>query len=96
MPISALWWRQPPDTHNNQEMVDINNTNNETGMLDEPEDLPITEGILENVSKKKSSSSKIPRDNGPRIKQPENWKVNVKKTARLKGEEYIGKGGKKK
>jgi len=25
------------------------------------------------------------------IKQPENWKVNMKKNARLKGEEYIGK-----
>ena len=29
-----------------------------------------------------------------RIKQPENWKVNLKKNARLKGEEYIGVGGK--
>ncbi|KAL0127565.1 hypothetical protein PUN28_003086 [Cardiocondyla obscurior] len=29
-----------------------------------------------------------------RIKQPENWKVNIKKNARLKGEEYIGVGGK--
>lgn len=28
-----------------------------------------------------------------RTKQPENWKVNMKKNARLKGEEYIGIGG---
>lgn len=28
-----------------------------------------------------------------RTKHPENWKVNVKKNARLRGEEYIGVGG---
>lgn len=28
-----------------------------------------------------------------RTKYPETWKVNVKKNARLKGEEYIGVGG---
>lgn len=28
-----------------------------------------------------------------RAKHPENWKVNVKKNARLRGEEYIGVGG---
>lgn len=28
-----------------------------------------------------------------RTKHPENWKVNIKKNARLRGEEYIGVGG---
>lgn len=31
--------------------------------------------------------------NVKRTKQPANWKVNIKKNARLKGEEYIGVGG---
>lgn len=29
-----------------------------------------------------------------RTKHPETWKVNVKKNARLRGEEYVGVGGK--
>lgn len=32
--------------------------------------------------------------NVKRTRKPANWKVNVKKNARLKGEEYIGVGGK--
>ncbi|KAL6256038.1 hypothetical protein P5V15_013274 [Pogonomyrmex californicus] len=39
-------------------------------------------------------SSKELKEIVKRTKQPENWKVNVKKNARLKGEEYIGVGGK--
>jgi hypothetical protein len=39
-------------------------------------------------------SLKEQKESIKRIKQPENWKVNMKKNARLKGEEYIGVGGK--
>lgn len=43
---------------------------------------------------RKAKSLKEHKESIKRTKHPENWKVNVKKNARLKGEEYIGVGGK--
>ncbi|XP_076548305.1 uncharacterized protein LOC143306069 isoform X2 [Osmia lignaria lignaria] len=43
---------------------------------------------------KKSKTMKVCREPLKRTKNPEMWKVNVKKNARLRGEEYIGVGGK--
>lgn len=43
---------------------------------------------------KKAKSLREHKESIKRTKHPENWKVNVKKNARLKGEEYIGVGGK--
>ncbi|XP_067207193.1 uncharacterized protein [Linepithema humile] len=43
---------------------------------------------------KKAKSLRKHQESIKRTKHPENWKVNVKKNARLKGEEYIGVGGK--
>ncbi|KAF7991180.1 hypothetical protein HCN44_002742 [Aphidius gifuensis] len=91
MPICALWWRENTDF----EINDVNNTNDiETVVLDESTDN--SDDLIEQVDPIEIDSDKKsrPRDSGPRVKQPENWKVNVKKIARLKGEEYIGKGGK--
>lgn len=90
MPMCTLWWRGDTDF----EMNDVDNKNdNETTVLDDSTDhsdnLLEQADQIENTSNKKSKS----RDSGPRVKQPENWKVNVKKIARLRGEEYIGKGG---
>lgn len=42
---------------------------------------------------KKVKSLKEPKEFVKRTKHPENWKVNVRKNARLRGEEYIGIGG---
>lgn len=42
---------------------------------------------------KKSKLLKEYKEVVKRMKHPENWKVNVKKNARLRGEEYIGVGG---
>ena len=44
--------------------------------------------------RKNTKPLKEQKESMKRIKQPENWKVNLKKNARLKGEEYIGVGGK--
>ncbi|EGI67083.1 PREDICTED: uncharacterized protein LOC105144465 isoform X1 [Acromyrmex echinatior] len=44
--------------------------------------------------RKNTKPLKEHKESMKRIKQPENWKVNLKKNARLKGEEYIGVGGK--
>lgn len=42
---------------------------------------------------KKLKTMKVCREPLKRTKNPEMWKVNVKKNARLRGEEYIGVGG---
>lgn len=42
---------------------------------------------------KKAKSLKERRKPVKRTKHPENWKVNLKKNARLRGEEYVGVGG---
>ncbi|EFN87749.1 uncharacterized protein LOC105192506 [Harpegnathos saltator] len=69
-------------------------------------DLPQNSLILNDVSRKesmkklikckqkKARSLKESKESIKRAKHPENWKVNVKKNARLRGEEYIGVGGK--
>lgn len=42
---------------------------------------------------KKTKPIKESKESIKRTKHPEKWKVNVKKNARLRGEEYIGVGG---
>lgn len=68
-------------------------------------DLPQDPLLLNDVSRKESTkklirckqkkirSLKEHKEFIKRTKHPENWKVNMKKNARLRGEEYIGVGG---
>lgn len=42
---------------------------------------------------KKPKTIKERREPLKRTKHPESWKVNIKKNARLRGEEYVGVGG---
>ncbi|XP_024870801.1 uncharacterized protein LOC112453961 [Temnothorax curvispinosus] len=58
-----------------------------------PQDPPSNKDSTESSIKLKPS--KEHEESMKRTKQPENWKVNMKKNARLKGEEYIGVGGKR-
>ncbi|XP_071554876.1 uncharacterized protein [Temnothorax nylanderi] len=53
-----------------------------------------TESSIKLKREKDAEPSKEHEESMKRTKQPENWKVNMKKNARLKGEEYIGVGGK--
>ncbi|XP_011689462.1 PREDICTED: uncharacterized protein LOC105450993 [Wasmannia auropunctata] len=53
-----------------------------------------TESSIKPKQRKDVKSLKEHKESIKRLKQPENWKVNMKKSARLKGEEYIGVGGK--
>jgi len=55
----------------------------------EPPKKPVKTGTV-----RKARSAKEHKDSMKRSKHPENWKVNVKKNARLRGEEYVGVGGK--
>ncbi|XP_014475107.1 PREDICTED: uncharacterized protein LOC106744677 [Dinoponera quadriceps] len=59
-------------------------------------DVPIKETAKKFFKRrqKKVKLSKEHKEPIKRSKHPENWKVNVKKNARLRGEEYIGVGGK--
>lgn len=53
-----------------------------------------TESSIKLKQRRDTKPLKGHKESMRRIKQPENWKVNMKKNARLKGEEYIGVGGK--
>lgn len=52
-----------------------------------------SESSINLKQERNAKSLKEHKESMKRTKQPENWKVNVKKNARLKGEEYIGVGG---
>lgn len=64
-----------------QEPLSVNNKN-------------FVENSIKLKQEKNTKPLKDHKESMKRIKQPENWKVNLKKNARLKGEEYIGVGGK--
>lgn len=54
------------------------------------------DSIESSIKLKQERNAKLLKEHKESIKrkkQPENWKVNMKKNARLKGEEYIGVGG---
>ena len=56
------------------------------------EEVDLKKGTKVKVAKK-FKTTKETKDAIKRSKHPEKWKVNVKKNARLRGEEYIGVGG---
>lgn len=45
------------------------------------------------MKSKELKTEKRNKNNIQRAKHPERWKVNIKKNARLRGEQYIGVGG---
>lgn len=55
----------------------------------------VTKKPVKQRGPKKTKPVKEQKEMVKRSKHPEKWKVNVKKNARLRGEEYIGVGGKK-
>ncbi|XP_071875470.1 uncharacterized protein [Bombus fervidus] len=50
-------------------------------------------GVEEYVLSKQVKESKTVKEYRKRTKHPELWKMNIKKNARLRSEEYIGAGG---
>ena len=69
-----------------------NNVDPQSSIVLQSTDEFMKKGIKSKVSKK-VKSTKETKDSIKRAKHPEKWKVNIKKSARLKGEEYIGVGG---
>ncbi|XP_012269171.1 uncharacterized protein LOC105693669 isoform X1 [Athalia rosae] len=105
MPTAAQWWRV--DTGMSVTPQLSRQDEGPSGgyqLIGHPMDpLPSTELQLPEVTTKKPSKPRVPKKTRPiketkeiikRTKHPEKWKVNVKKNARLRGEEYVGVGGK--
>lgn len=103
--IASQWWREASSVSNVQLRHEEGPSNvSSYSLLDhiaEPQQsiiLQTKEEILKKGVKikgaKKIKSTKQAKDAIKRSKHPEKWKVNVKKNARLRGEEYIGVGGK--
>lgn len=101
---STQWWREASNVSNmqlNQEGPSNVTTYSLLEHIVEPQEsiiLQTADEILKKETKIKGSkrvkSTKEAKDAIKRSKHPEKWKVNVKKNARLRGEEYIGVGGK--
>ncbi|XP_015590004.1 uncharacterized protein LOC107265247 isoform X2 [Cephus cinctus] len=106
MPTAAQWWRDTSAMGINQQPPRQTEGPGIGGyqLLGHPIDQqPITELQPPEPTPKKAPKSKGLRKIKPikeskeavkRTKHPERWKVNIKKNARLRGEEYIGVGGK--
>ncbi|XP_076753715.1 uncharacterized protein LOC143425099 [Xylocopa sonorina] len=105
-PINIQWWKETSITdmvtQSDFQHDAISSTNNSLTNYFLPNEP--TNARFSNSSEKAAiptrskqlKRSKIVNDKESlrRTKHPELWKVNIKKTARLRGEEYIGVGGK--
>ncbi|XP_076162898.1 uncharacterized protein LOC143144416 [Ptiloglossa arizonensis] len=102
---NVQWWKDTSVTNINvqpehhQESVASSNyplTNHSTST--QSDRLEETESNIKKSIKpkqaKKPKTIKERREPLKRTKHPESWKVNIKKNARLRGEEYVGVGGK--
>ncbi|KAI4486140.1 hypothetical protein M0802_012539 [Mischocyttarus mexicanus] len=100
---NTQWWKNSPITSmdlipEHQETSSITTFALLSDQVNIPSPLHVAQEI-EHSNKKliKSKELKIEKnniDNIQRVKHPERWKVNIKKNARLRGEQYVGVGGK--
>ncbi|XP_012286080.1 uncharacterized protein LOC105702803 [Orussus abietinus] len=106
LPTAAQWWRDTPGITVVDPIIlreDEVPSNPSAGyhVLGNSEDIQHQNDVsFESIPKKvkrnviKTKSGKEAKDIVKRTKHPEKWKVNIKKNARLRGEEYVGVGGK--
>ncbi|XP_011312420.1 uncharacterized protein [Fopius arisanus] len=93
---AAQWWRDTSDLEAPRPMEEPMTSGN----VRRNYEIEKLSGLQQNmeVTKKRrragSSRDGDQLDSRGRVKNPQNWKVNVKKNARLRGEAYIGGGGK--
>ncbi|XP_015109285.1 uncharacterized protein LOC107036065 [Diachasma alloeum] len=100
IPEAAQWWRDTSDLEVHQSLEDPMNSGKGEGSCEAEDSSDLQQNVEESekiAARKRrpgSSGSAELTDNRGRVKNPENWKVNLKKNARLRGEEYVGGGGK--
>ncbi|KAG7202158.1 hypothetical protein KM043_015840 [Ampulex compressa] len=104
-PRASWWWKNGStlDTTQSEHQHELNSTSNYP-LNDRPlspqtiNDSQESESVAKNPIKSKQSRKprlmEERRSPVKRTKHPEQWKVNIKKNARLRGEEYVGVGGK--
>ncbi|XP_035731429.1 uncharacterized protein LOC118445735 [Vespa mandarinia] len=97
---NAQWWKNSPITSIDllSEHQEMSSTTTFPLLNDIPSPSHVVQELeLNNKKPMKSKESKTEKRNKnsiQRAKHPERWKVNIKKNARLRGEQYVGVGGK--
>lgn len=93
--MSAQWWRDTSDLDQQQSVDDEMHLGDDDINIDQDSVLQHNpESDKSSTGKRKAGGSGADvTDNRGRVKNPDNWKVNVKKNARLRGETYVGGGG---
>nr|XP_003704092.1 PREDICTED: uncharacterized protein LOC100877808 [Megachile rotundata] len=106
MPTNSQWWRESSimDVVTQSEYQQgtavsssypLTNHSRSTQLSDQLKEVEINgKKSIKSKQLKKSKTKKDSWEPLKRTKNPEQWKVNIKKNARLRGEEYIGVGGK--
>ncbi|KAF7411835.1 hypothetical protein HZH68_000795 [Vespula germanica] len=100
---NTQWWKNSPITS-----MDLLSEHQDTSsittfpLLSDQVSIPSPSDVVQEIElsnkkpikSKELKTEKRNKDSVQRAKHPERWKVNIKKNARLRGEQYVGVGGK--